>query len=161
VRLTAFALLILLSACGPPDTSSTTASSALDQGSDEGSDAWKDGIPGVYVLDASRNTADSMTDAEGKTHKISKKAIAQVQESLTDTRLEVKADNTWTLSSGSYETAGTWKTSEGGIAARTTTVGGEPAAAEYQVEETYGVERGYLLMQMAEQKLYLKKLKPE
>ena len=122
-----------------------------------------DGVAGTYVMDVGRNTPRTVTDEEGKEREvISEDIIQKLQKDGESDTLEMKDNGTFTLRMAGFVTSGTWEETKTGIVIRTTEVNGEPAPKEVQdFEDVYGVERGFLVKEIGDKKLYFKKRKPE
>jgi hypothetical protein len=130
-------------------------------------DAWMDGVAGTYAMDARRTLAGmNLTDEEGNTLELTDENIAarQAAYGLGTMHIELRADGTFQLVSGTgeheFRTAGTWQETGGSIEMVTKTVNGEPAPSEARIVERFRVERGYLIGEQDDLRVYLAKQPP-
>jgi len=121
------------------------------------------GLPGVYAMDVERTTGGMTKDADGNAVRLSPEALKQVQANNRpeQCRLELHPDGTFELITGmgeeDFRTGGSWKETPGGVELTTKTINGEAAPPEATVPETYTREDGFLVIDAAGMRVYLKR----
>lgn len=150
----AAALLLTLGACGAEpggDGSSSTSSPDVP-------------LAGIYAMDFGRTSGGTTKDAEGNVIELTAEDIAKVQKNhgADSFRIELRVDGTFAMvtemGADDLRTGGTWKETATGVDVVTQTLNGEPAPEEFAGHtDHYLVEKGYLVLDMAGKKTYLKR----